>query len=352
MRCKLFSIVVMFLLFLAAASFGTTILSAQGFGGGGAGFGGGGYGGFGGHGASSSSVNSTTYRFNPNDSRNSFDIIEVHGSAVIRLKPEKVRVVLAVFTEADKPEDCHAQNIAAVKKVRDAWRTIGIEDDKVVEDFIAMLPTYEWFFEKRMAKLTNAEEWIEELMGKDKEDREEYKPDFFDLAIMKQTGHRIQSNIHLETDSESNAMKAINVAFKNGVKDIIAFDYWNSETDDTRKEAMSKALEEAKSKAEILLSVFDEKPSVLRVRELTEVVQPSSQYKTFVNILDDEFTKARWSGYHKIKEHAPKQSFYRGVPANADLQAKGLPMEPSIVVTSKVTIQYRPPGSKRVIVQD
>ena len=147
-------------------------------------------------------------------------------------------------------------------------------------------------------------------------------------------------------------MKAINAAFENGVKDIIAFDYWSSKTDQARKEAMSKALQEAKTKADTLLSVFDKKPLVIDVDERTEVIQPSSQYKSFVNVLDDEFKRASWSGYHKIKEYSPKQSFYRGVPANADLQAERLPMEPSIVVTSKVTISYRPPGSKRVIVQE
>ena len=230
---------------------------------------------------------------------------------------------------------------------------MGIDDDNVVEDFIAMLPRYEWFYERRMAKLNNAEDWIKELMKKDVDEREDYfDPDFFKLAIMKKTGHRIQTNLHLETDNEANAMKAINVAFKNGVKDIIAFDYWSSKTDQTRKEAMKKALEEAKAKADVLLSVFDKKPSVVDVSERTEVIQPSRQYQTFVNSLDDEFERASWSGYHKMKEYSPKQSFYRGVPANADLQAEGLPMEPSIVVTSAVTIYYRSPGSKRVIIQE
>ena len=351
MRFKFFTIVVTISLLLISASFATPSLFAQGFGGGGLG----GAGGFGGGGAASSwSANPSPYRFNPNYVANrAYASMRFHGSAVIQVKPEKVRIVLAVISEAEKPEDCHALNVAAVKKVRDAWRTMGIEDDKVVEDFIAMLPRYEWFYERRMAKLTNAEDWIKELMKKDVDEREDYfDPDFFKLAIMKQTGHRIQSNIHLETKTEADAMKAINMAFKNGVKDVVSFDYWSSKTDEVRKEAMKKALEEAKTKADTLLSVFDKKPAVIDIGEQTEVIQPVSQYETFVNMLDDEFEQASWSGYHKMKEYSPKQSFYRGVSANADLQAKGLPMEPSIVVTCAVTIYYRSPGSKRTIIQE
>ena len=349
MRFNFFTVVATFSLLLIFASFETPAVVAQGFGGGG---------GFGGVGASSSSMNPSSHRFDPNRMTHSHGDLRFHGSVVVQLKPEKIRVVLAVVSEAETAEDCHALNVAAVKKVRDVWRTMGIEDDNVVEDFIAMLPRYEWFYERRMAKLTDSEEWIKEMMKMDADQREDFdpdffvNPDFFKLAIMKKTGHRIQSNIHLETDTESNAMKAINAAFENGVKDIIAFDYWSSKTDQARKEAMSKALQEAKTKADTLLSVFDKKPLVIDVDERTEVIQPSSQYETFVNVLDDEFKRASWSGYHKIKEYSPKQSFYRGVPANADLQAERLPMEPSIVVTSKVTISYRPPGSKRVIVQE
>ena len=165
-------------------------------------------------------MNPSSHRFDPNRMTHSHGDLRFHGSVVVQLKPEKIRVVLAVVSEAETAEDCHALNVAAVKKVRDVWRTMGIEDDNVVEDFIAMLPRYEWFYERRMAKLTDSEEWIKEMMKMDADQREDFdpdlfvNPDFFKLAIMKKTGHRIQSNIHLETDTESNAMEAINAAFE------------------------------------------------------------------------------------------------------------------------------------------
>ena len=254
----------------------------------------------------------------------SLNYITITGSAVVRVEPEKLRVVMAVMNEAETSNQCQDQNQATANAVREAWKTLGIKDDDIVEDFISMLPRYEWVFEEQFGQK---------------------------VAVQKLAGYRIQTNLHVAVNNEAEALKAVNLAFKQGVNDIVTFDYWSSKTDAAKRQARKNAIQAAKEKSETLLAVFDKPPLVVNVLEETSVHNPQQLYLTFENKLADSYRGSWKSNIPQIWAFSPKQSFYKGLQSNVDVQATGLPMRPAIVVASEVQVYYQSPATKTLPMQ-
>jgi uncharacterized protein YggE len=247
--------------------------------------------------------------------------IAVEGTAEIRVKPRAIRVVMAVMTEGKTAEACQAANARQVAAVREQWRELGIPDEKVVEDFIAVLPRFAWRMEK--------------------------SEDDTKLLTQRLAGYRMQTNLHVAVNTEAEAMAAIHRAFSQGVSDIITFDYWSPELDEKKREARQAALDAAKKKADVLLAVFDERPPVINIKERTQAFFPKALYQTFENVLEETVEyRGSWSNFPRIKAYRPKMTFYHGLNSNADIRPKEPPMKPEISVVSTVSIYYQSPATK------
>jgi hypothetical protein len=99
-------------------------LSAQGFGG----FGGGGN--F--SGAESHSSNSAQQRsFQTLQPDVALNYITIEGTADIRVKPEGIRLVLAITSEAVTADLCQQQNAAQIKAVRTAWSKLKVPQENI-----------------------------------------------------------------------------------------------------------------------------------------------------------------------------------------------------------------------------
>src|SRR5262245_23265080 len=66
--------------------------------------------------------------------------IAIKGQAERRVKPTEIRLVVAVTEEAARPADCYRQLADRIQGVKTSWINAGISPDKIVDDFIAMLP--------------------------------------------------------------------------------------------------------------------------------------------------------------------------------------------------------------------
>ena len=86
------------------------------------------------------------------------------------MRPTDVRVVLAVTSEGETAPECQQTIDAAIDGLRAAWSKMGIEPERVVVDFIAVLPRYEWSSEKHGD---------------------------LDAEVEKKAGYRMQTNVHL-----------------------------------------------------------------------------------------------------------------------------------------------------------
>jgi uncharacterized protein YggE len=247
--------------------------------------------------------------------------IAIDGRAEVRVRPTEIRIVLAVTSEGQTASECQTVIDETMSKLKESWSGLGIPAESIVEDFIAVLPLYEWNLEKRGDS---------------------------EVGVEKKAGFRMQTNVHLAVPNNANAAKAFTMAFEHGVTDIIAFDYWSRELDEFKLKAREQAVKAARDKSDLLLgALFDAVPPLINVQEQTTIHYPESLYHSFVNSYDAEVTSGWRRDTPYIRAYRPKNTYYRGLYSNGDVQARELPMHPEISVVSNVRLYFESPASKR-----
>ncbi len=246
--------------------------------------------------------------------------IAVDGRAEIRVRPTEIRLVLAVTSEGETAQECQESIAKMVARLKQAWVKLEIPPENIVEDFIAVLPLYEWKLEKRGD---------------------------VDVGVEQRVGFRMQTNIHLAVPNDGTAPAAFTAAFEQGVTDIIAFDYWSRELDTIKVKAREQALKAARSKSDLLLGeLFDKRPPVINVQEETTVRYPESLYHSFVNTLEQNVTTSWRRDVPLIHAYRPRNTYYRGLDSDGDIQPRELPMHPEIAVVSTVRLYFESPAAK------
>ena len=155
--------------------------------------------------------------------------IEIEGKAVLSVEPTSIRIVLALTSEAVSSAECKTKIQKQIATLREQWKEAGMKEEDIVEDFISLLPSYE--FE------------VETLKEKE-------------VMMEKKVGYLMQSNVHLAVKDDKEAMKMLDVAFANNVTDIIGFDYWSKDLDQKKKETRALAVEAAKEKLVFCWATF------------------------------------------------------------------------------------------------
>ena len=248
--------------------------------------------------------------------------IVVEGKSVLSVQPTAIRIVLAVTHEAKTSKECKTAIEGKIAELRPLWIQAGVKDENIVEDFISILPQYE--FEAK--ELGNQQ-----------------------VAMEKRVGFLMQTNIHLAVKDDVEASKVLDVAFENGITDIIGFDYWSEQLDQKKQEVRAKALQVAKEKSKMLLDgLFKETPRVINVQENTIVVNPTDMYESFTNTSSANYQTNYWSRKNMplVQLARPKNTYYRGNLPNADTQAAKLPMRSELSVVSTVKIYYESPAAE------
>ena len=244
--------------------------------------------------------------------------ITVDGTAEIRVRPQEIRLVLAVLAEGETAEQCRSEIARRIEAVRGLWGELDIPAEKIAEDFISVLPRYTWQIEERQGT---------------------------DFLVQHLDGYRMQTNLHVAVGTEAEAMEAVRQAFARGVSDIITFDYWSGELDEKKREARRSALDAAREKADLLLSEFTDRPPLINVQERTKAFLPHELYRTFENVLEE---KIEWSGGSRnprVKAYRPKMTFFDGLKSTADVRPGEPALRPAISVVSTVRLYYQSPAT-------
>ena len=277
---------------------------------------------------------------NQNNFRNNYwgnyvqtDFITVEGSAIRSLKPESLRLVFAVTAQEKTSLECTTKVHTTIKQIRSNILNIGIDKKDVVEDFIVIVPSYLW----KLETYDNSGKW-------EKSKQTQYLREHPD-------GFRMQTNLHVQCKDEQQALKVMEFAFREGVTEIVSFDYWHSNLDQIKKDVLKSALEEAKEKSSTLLSVFDEKPQILNVANSIEVKFPEALYKTITPTPANaqDLLPNNWHSYLRIAANRPLTTFYAGPKEYEDSSRLSPTMNPEISVHSKVTLTYGSPSWKEGI---
>lgn len=245
--------------------------------------------------------------------------IVISGSAELRRKPTRLRVVLAITAAGKNPAECEQEQARRQDALRAALAGAGVGPDAVHMDFISMLPVYEWFIEEK--------------------DRRR-------AAYERAVGFRAQTNAHVEVDGEAGLFRVVRAAFGIGVSDVIAVDYWAEGLDETRQAALEAALREARRKADLLLgAAFEVRPKPINVHESTRVLFPKDLYASFETAYEQGYQPQyfRDENIPAISAHRPKNTYYQGLFSNADVTDGGLPMHPEISVVATVKLYFAAP---------
>jgi uncharacterized protein YggE len=256
----------------------------------------------------------------PLDPKVAVSYITLDGRAETRVRPSEIRIVLAVTAEADSAAKCQQAAVATIDRLKAAWAKMKDPPKDTFVDFIAILPRFTWSLEK--------------LEGSE-------------VGVEKKSGYHIQSNVHLAVADNAQAEAALAVAFGEGVTDIIAFDYWSRDLDEIKAKVRQEAVKAARAKADTLLSpLFDGKLPIINVQEKTTVRYPDSMYVSFRASYEETFVPSwRNNNVAQIRADRPRNTYYRGLNTDGDIQPRELPMRPEISVVSTVRLYFRSPGA-------
>ncbi len=245
--------------------------------------------------------------------------IAIDGRAVVRVRATEIRVVMAVTGEGQTAQECQKTVEATIDRLKTAWLKMNIPADKIVVDFIAILPHYQWAVEKQGD---------------------------VDVGVEKRVGFRMQTNVHLAVKGEAEAQAALGRAFQEGVTDIIAFDYWAGNLDEVKVTARAQALKAAQAKADTLLAMFEKRPPPINVQEQTVVRYPESLYHSFTTSYDESVAPSWRREIPFLRAPRPRNTYYRGLAGDSDVTPRELPMSPEISVVSTVRLYYESPAAK------
>ncbi len=253
----------------------------------------------------------------PLDPKVATSYITLDGRAETRVRPTEIRIVLAVTAEGDTAQKCQKSVAATIDALKSAWTKLKIAPENVVVDFIAVLPVYNWNIEKH---------------------------DKVEVGVEKKTSYRMQSNVHLAVPNGSLAEAALAEAFALDITDIIGFDYGSRDLDEIKVKVRKEAIDAARAKADALLvPLLGEKPSVINLQEKTTVRYPESMYSSFRASEEAVIEDLRRTIPH-IHAYRPRNTYYRGLFSDGDIQPRELPMNPEISVVSTVRLYFKSPA--------
>jgi uncharacterized protein YggE len=251
--------------------------------------------------------------------------ITVDGKCQKRVTPTSMRLIWAITSEAQDAASCRKETQSKVEKMTASLLAMRLDKEDIFEDFISAIPRFEWTFESK---------------------------DGENILIEKQTGYRMQTNLHIAVKTNEQAMKVIEQALAQGLTDLIGVDY-AADLEQVQEEARRGAIAAAKKKAETVLNaVFDAEPKVINVQEQTQVWYPHELYRSFENVASNNLTTRYDDRRNRVEAYRPKNTYYAGQTKPADKKSYALPMKPEIVVESRVVIYYQSPSTRLPVRQD
>jgi hypothetical protein len=142
--------------------------------------------------------------------------VQVSGSAVVNVKPDRALIQLGVQSNGRSAKEVQVKNSVAINQVTTALKGLGIESRDITTDWYVIEPLYE---------------------------------DYDSLTIK---GYRINNVISVTMRDAQKTSDAIAVAFQAGANQVVNVDFYTSELRAYRDQARDMAMKAAAEKAKAL----------------------------------------------------------------------------------------------------
>ena len=256
-------------------------------------------------------------RLDPPDPTAAERVITIEAVAQVRVVPSRLRVVLAVAAQAETADEANRTGRALLTETKAKLEAAGVAAADVDTDFIAAFPVYAWQVEQQSGK---------------------------DVLAENRVGTRVQYNLHVAVPDEAAALAAVEAAAGAEGVELLAVDYWSDDLTGKQVEAQRKALAAARAKADLLLSVFPERPRPINVWENTRILFPAELYRS---LPQNESRAPRDYGRDALPQvpaPRPLKIYYRGLFANVDALEPEMPGRREIEIVSTVRLYFEAPG--------
>lgn len=144
------------------------------------------------------------------------NVINVNSKEKVKVEPDIAEVVYSVYSQASDAQTCQTQNNSDLEKVLDMLKTLGVEDKSIQTSNYGMNPIYNW----EDGKTISGYEMTTQVTVSD--------------IPIDQVGQLL-----------SNSVDA-------GVNSIDSVNYMSSKYDEAYQEALAKAIEASKTKAQAM----------------------------------------------------------------------------------------------------
>jgi uncharacterized protein YggE len=144
--------------------------------------------------------------------------VQVSGSATVNVTPDRALVKLGVETNGATPDGVRADNQAAVRRVTEAVRALGVADKDIATDDYLVSPLYS------------------------------------DNELLTIKGYRIDNIIAITLEDVKQAGPVLVAALKAGANEVLDVEFYTSQLRKYRDEARAMAMQAAAEKAQALAS--------------------------------------------------------------------------------------------------
>ena len=189
--------------------------------------------------------------------------ITVSASSELKVVPDKARIRLSVITEAKTAEECQSKNAEATNAVIEACKALGIEETSIQTSYSNLFPRYGSVTSDKAASDKAASD----------------KANASTTTDWKITGYEMTTSFTVSDLEIDNVGATVQACVAAGANQAGGVEYYVSDYDAKYNEALAKALETAKSKAESIASATG-----ARVGKVVNVVEgyqdTSARYAT------------------------------------------------------------------------
>ena len=180
------------------------------------------------------------------------DGITVSASSETKVVPDKARISVSIVTEAKEAEKCQSENAKSVNAVVEALKGLGVGEESIQTNYSNLFPRYgSRVTEGKASAKASADDGEKAVAESDVELAEDVSgqdDEAYDEWVI--TGYEMTTTLSISDLEIDNVGSVVQACVAAGANEASGIEYYASNYDEKYNEALGRALDIAKAKAE------------------------------------------------------------------------------------------------------